>query len=134
LHCWHARGVSVLARGSFLIFILRSPPPDSEVDQQITGSQLILGSVLQNSVLGSEGPGGLTVQTDGPYDFYQQPNMSEARACLPAMEQLRTAVHQRLDEWPEHPALLQVGPRLPLSLSLLLSLSNQIHFYFNFHC
>ncbi|CAL8311820.1 unnamed protein product [Lota lota] len=81
---------------------------DSEMDQQITGSQLILGSVLQNSVLGTEGPGGLTVQTDGPYDFYQQPNMSQARACLPVLEQLRTATHQRLEEWPDHPALLQL--------------------------
>ncbi|KAJ3606919.1 hypothetical protein NHX12_026435, partial [Muraenolepis orangiensis] len=81
---------------------------DSEMDQHITGSQLILGSVLQNSVLGSEGPGGLTVQTDGPYDFYQQPNMSQARTCLPVLDQLRTAVLQRLEEWPEHPALLQL--------------------------
>ena len=102
------------------------------MDQQVTGSQLILGSVLQHSVLGSEGPGGLTVQTDGPYDFYQQPNMSQARACLPAMEQLRTAVHQRLEEWPEHPALLQVGLWPGLHFHYLFHFYHYFHFNFGY--
>uniref|UniRef100_A0AAZ3S0A1 Midasin n=1 Tax=Oncorhynchus tshawytscha TaxID=74940 RepID=A0AAZ3S0A1_ONCTS len=81
---------------------------DSEMDQQMTGTQLLLSTLLQNTVQGTPGPEGLTLQPDGPYDFYQQPNMSEARLCLPVLEQLALAVRQRLEEWPEHPALVQL--------------------------
>ncbi|XP_056150027.1 midasin [Lampris incognitus] len=81
---------------------------DAELDQQLSGSQLLLSAVLQNTVQGSAGPDGLAVHLEGPYDFYQQPNMSETRCCLPILEQLNVAVKQRLDEWPDHPALVQL--------------------------
>ncbi|XP_069561962.1 midasin [Brachyistius frenatus] len=81
---------------------------DSEVDQRLTGSELLLSALLQNTVQGSGGADGLVVSSEGPYDFYQQPNMSEARLCLPVLEQLSVAVKQRLEDWPEHPALLQL--------------------------
>ncbi|XP_060907246.1 midasin [Labrus mixtus] len=78
---------------------------DSDLDQQLSGSELLLSALLQNTV---QGAGGLSVTSEGPYDFYQQPNMSEARLCLPVLEQLSAAVKQRLDDWPEHPALVQL--------------------------
>uniref|UniRef100_A0A3Q1FB83 Midasin AAA ATPase 1 n=1 Tax=Acanthochromis polyacanthus TaxID=80966 RepID=A0A3Q1FB83_9TELE len=81
---------------------------DSELDQQLTGSELLLSALLQNTVQGSGGADGLAVTSEGPYDFYQQPNMSEARLCLPVLEQLMAAVKQRLEDWPEHPALIQL--------------------------
>lgn len=81
---------------------------DSEMDQQLTGSGLLLSVLLQNTVQGSGGPDGLSITSEGPYDFYQQPNMSEARLCLPVLEQLSEAVKQRLQDWPGHPALVQV--------------------------
>ncbi|XP_077950103.1 midasin isoform X1 [Gasterosteus aculeatus] len=81
---------------------------DAELDQQLTGSELLLSALLQNTVQGSGGPDDLSVASEGPYDFYQQPNMSEARLCLPVLEQLSVAVKQRLDDWPEHPALMQL--------------------------
>jgi len=84
-------------------------PSDAEMDQKLTGSELLLSALLQNTVQGSGGPDGLSVAPEGPYDFYQQPNMSEARLCLPVLEQLSVAAKQRLEEWPEHPALIQVG-------------------------
>lgn len=89
--------------------------PDCEVDPKLMGSQLLLSTLLQNTVSGSGGPAGLILQSDGPYDFYRDPNMSQARICLPALEQLSKAVRQRLNDWPEHPALVQVR-RLSLSL------------------
>lgn len=58
---------------------------------------------------GSPGAEGLAVAPEGPYDFYQQSNMSEARLCLPVLRQLGVAVRRRLEEWPEHPALVQVS-------------------------
>ncbi|TMS12010.1 hypothetical protein E3U43_016968 [Larimichthys crocea] len=81
---------------------------DSELDQQLTGSELLLSALLQNTVQGSGSPDGLAVTSEGPYDFYQQPNTSEARLCLPVLEQLSGAVKQRLEDWPEHPALVQL--------------------------
>lgn len=82
--------------------------PDCEMDPQLMGSQLLLSSVLQNTVRGSGGPSGLILQSEGPYDFYQEPNICQARLCLPAIEQLACAVRRRLDDWPDHPALVQV--------------------------
>ncbi|XP_058470371.1 midasin [Solea solea] len=81
---------------------------DAEVDQQLTGSELLLSALLQNTVQGSGGPDALLVTSEGPYDFYQQHNMSEASHCLPVLEQLSAAVKQRLSDWPEHPALVQL--------------------------
>ncbi|XP_059212052.1 midasin [Centropristis striata] len=82
---------------------------DAEMDQQLTGSELLLSALLQNTVQGLGGPDGLVITSEGPYDFYQQPNMSEARLCLPVLEQLSVAVKQRQEEWPEHPALVQLA-------------------------
>lgn len=82
---------------------------DAELDQHLTGSELLLSVLVQNTVQGSGSPDGLSITSEGPYDFYQQPNMCEARLCLPVLVQLRTAVKQRLDDWPEHPALVQVS-------------------------
>uniref|UniRef100_A0A3Q3ARQ7 Midasin n=1 Tax=Kryptolebias marmoratus TaxID=37003 RepID=A0A3Q3ARQ7_KRYMA len=81
---------------------------DSELDQQLTGSGLLLSAVLQNMVQGSRGPDELVIASEEPYNFYQHPNISEARLCLPVLEQLIEAVKQRLEDWPEHPALIQL--------------------------
>ncbi|KAF5899322.1 midasin-like, partial [Clarias magur] len=94
---------------------------DSEMDPELTGSQLLLGSVLQNTVRGSGGPAGLLLQSEGPYDFYQEPNMCQARLCLPAVEQLAHAVRRRLDDWPDHPALVQITVVIERILAFSLS-------------
>lgn len=78
------------------------------MDQKLVGSQLLLSTLLQNTVRGSGGEGAPCLHTDGPYDFYQHPNMGEVRKCLPVLEQMAAAVRLRLEEWPEHPALMQV--------------------------
>uniref|UniRef100_A0A3Q2D7A0 Midasin n=1 Tax=Cyprinodon variegatus TaxID=28743 RepID=A0A3Q2D7A0_CYPVA len=79
----------------------------SELDLQLTGCGLLLSTLLQNTVRGSGGSE-LAASPEGPYDFYQQPNVGEAGLCLPVLEQLSEAVRRRLEEWPEHPALLQL--------------------------
>ncbi|TSL47560.1 Midasin [Bagarius yarrelli] len=94
---------------------------DCELDPQLTGSQLLLSSVLQNTVRGSGGPAGLILQSDGPYDFYREPNMCQARLCLPAIEQLTRAVLRRLDDWPDHPALVQITVVIERILAFSLS-------------
>ncbi|XP_035384712.1 midasin isoform X1 [Electrophorus electricus] len=94
---------------------------DCELDPQLISSQLLLSSLLQNTVRGSGGPAGLLLSSEGPYDFYQQPNMSQARLCLPALEQLGRAVRRRLDDWPGHPALLQITVVMERILNFSLS-------------
>lgn len=74
----------------------------------LTGSGLLLSALLQNTVQGSGAPGDLAIASEGPYDFYHQPNMREARLCLSVLEKLDAAVKQRLQDWPDHPALVQV--------------------------
>uniref|UniRef100_M4AJ01 Midasin n=1 Tax=Xiphophorus maculatus TaxID=8083 RepID=M4AJ01_XIPMA len=81
----------------------------SELDLQLAGCGLLLSALLQNTVSGSGGSDELALSSEGPYDFYQQPNMREARLCLPVLEQLSEAVKTRLEEWPEHPALVQLN-------------------------
>lgn len=83
--------------------------PDAELDQMLTGSELLLSALLQNTVQGSGVPETLAIASEGPYDFYHQPNMKEARLCFSVLEQLNVAVNQRLQDWPEHPALVQVS-------------------------
>ncbi|XP_016311670.1 midasin-like [Sinocyclocheilus anshuiensis] len=94
---------------------------DCEVDSKLMGSQLLLSTLLQNTVSGSGGPAGLILQSDGPYDFYRDPNMSQARICLLALEQLNKAVRQRLNDWPEHPALVQITMVIERILAFSLS-------------
>ncbi|XP_016427493.1 midasin-like [Sinocyclocheilus rhinocerous] len=94
---------------------------DCEVDPKLMGSQLLLSTLLQNTVSGSGGPAGLILQSDGPYDFYRDANMSQARICLPALEQLSKAVRQRLSDWPEHPALVQITMVIERILAFSLS-------------
>lgn len=74
----------------------------------LTSSGLLLSALLQNTVQGSGAPGDLAIASEGPYDFYHQPNMREARLCLSVLEKLDAAVKQRLQDWPDHPALVQV--------------------------
>uniref|UniRef100_A0A3Q4BJ07 Midasin n=1 Tax=Mola mola TaxID=94237 RepID=A0A3Q4BJ07_MOLML len=104
---------------------------DAEVDQLLMGSELLLCALLQNTVRGSTCPDGVAVVLEGPYDFYQQPNMSEARLCLPVLEELSAAVKQRLEDWPEHPALMQVicHPAIHFALNPPL----KTHHYVLFH-
>uniref|UniRef100_A0A671LK54 Midasin n=1 Tax=Sinocyclocheilus anshuiensis TaxID=1608454 RepID=A0A671LK54_9TELE len=102
---------------------------DCEVNPKLMGSQLLLSTLLQNTVSGSGGPAGLILQSDGPYDFYRDTNMSQARICLPALEQLSKAVRQRLSDWPEHPALVQIT--IVIERILAFSLSSPLAKFLN---
>ncbi|TRZ01341.1 hypothetical protein DNTS_001208 [Danionella cerebrum] len=94
---------------------------DCELNPKLMGSQLLFSTLLQNTVRGSGGPAGLILQNDGPYDFYKDPNMSQARLCLPALEEMTKAVRQRLNDWPDHPALVQITIVIERIMSFSLS-------------
>ncbi|KAF3831765.1 hypothetical protein GH733_000577 [Mirounga leonina] len=82
------------------------PLMGAELNDQLLGSQL-LACTLSHNTLFSEAISDLMVKPDGPYDFYQHPNVPEARHCQPVLQGFSEAVIQLLQDWPEHPALEQ---------------------------
>ncbi|XP_044531325.1 midasin [Gracilinanus agilis] len=79
----------------------------SEVNDRLLGSQL-LGSTLFYNTLFDEGTSDLALKPDGPYDFYQHPNIKEVRQCQPVLYDFTEEVNRLLKDWPEHPALMQL--------------------------
>ncbi|XP_040839706.1 midasin isoform X2 [Ochotona curzoniae] len=78
-----------------------------ELNDQLLGSQLLACTLSHNTLFG-EATLDLMVKPDGPYDFYQHPNVPEARRCQPVLEGFSETVSQLLQDWPEHPALVQL--------------------------
>ncbi|XP_058163130.1 midasin isoform X2 [Dasypus novemcinctus] len=78
-----------------------------ELNDQLLGSQLLACTLSHNTLFG-EATSDLMVKPDGPYDFYQHPNVTEARQCEPVLRGFSEAVRQLLQDWPEHPALEQL--------------------------
>ncbi|XP_036622954.1 midasin [Trichosurus vulpecula] len=79
----------------------------TEVNDKLLGSQL-LGSTLFYNTLFEEAASDLTLKSDGPYDFYQHPNIKEVRQCQPVLRDFTEEVNRLLQDWPEHPALMQL--------------------------
>lgn len=78
-----------------------------EMSDQLLGSQLLACTLSSNTLCG-EATSDLMMKPDGPYDFYQHPNVAEARQCQPVLQGLSEAVSQLLQDWPEHPVLQQL--------------------------
>ncbi|XP_019064368.1 midasin isoform X2 [Fukomys damarensis] len=78
-----------------------------ELNDQFLGSQL-LACTLSHNTLSGEATSDLMVTPTGPYDFYQHPNVPEARQCQPVLQDFSEAVSELLQDWPEHPALEQL--------------------------
>uniref|UniRef100_A0A8D2KWR3 Midasin n=1 Tax=Varanus komodoensis TaxID=61221 RepID=A0A8D2KWR3_VARKO len=79
----------------------------SEMNDNIHGSQLLASTVLQNTLF-EEGSSELTIQNEGPYDFYHHPNIQQVRQCQHVLKNFTKEVKTLLQEWPEHPALVQL--------------------------
>ncbi|XP_043927744.1 midasin [Protopterus annectens] len=83
------------------------PVAGSDMSNSLIGGQILAGSLIQNAVHG-DAPADLKLQFDGPYDFYQHPNIQQVKLCQPVLEDFCKAVQKLLQEWPEHPALIQI--------------------------
>ncbi|XP_007484380.2 midasin isoform X1 [Monodelphis domestica] len=79
----------------------------SEVNDKLLGSQL-LGSTLFYNTLFDETTSDLALKPDEPYDFYQHPNIKEVRQCQPVLRDFTEEINRLLQDWPEHPALMQL--------------------------
>ncbi|MEE6475824.1 hypothetical protein FKM82_010868 [Ascaphus truei] len=83
------------------------PLMGAELNDHLLGSQLLISALLQNTVSG-DGTSNLILQHESPYDFYQHPNIEQVRQCQDALSNFTRDVNKLLEEWPEHPALLQL--------------------------
>uniref|UniRef100_A0A8B9G7C9 Midasin n=1 Tax=Amazona collaria TaxID=241587 RepID=A0A8B9G7C9_9PSIT len=79
----------------------------AEMNDTLLGSQLLASALLHNTFF-EELTSDLVLQQDGPYDFYQHPNIQQVRQCQPVLDSFAKEVNRLLQEWPEHPVLVQV--------------------------
>uniref|UniRef100_A0A669QDJ1 Midasin n=1 Tax=Phasianus colchicus TaxID=9054 RepID=A0A669QDJ1_PHACC len=79
----------------------------AEMNNSLLGSQLLVSTLLHNTFF-EEMTSDLVLQQDGPYDFYQHPNIKQVRQCQPLLENFAKEINRLLQEWPEHPVLLQL--------------------------
>ncbi|XP_074752140.1 midasin isoform X1 [Athene noctua] len=79
----------------------------AEMNDSLLGSQLLVSTLLHNTFF-EELTSDLVLQQDGPYDFYQHPNIQQVRQCQPVLDHFAKEVNGLLQEWPEHPVLLQL--------------------------
>uniref|UniRef100_A0A8C5QIK7 Midasin n=1 Tax=Leptobrachium leishanense TaxID=445787 RepID=A0A8C5QIK7_9ANUR len=79
----------------------------AELNDHLLGSQLLASTVLQNMVSGKT-TANLILQYENPYDFYQHPNIQQIQQCQEVLQLFLEEVNRLLEEWPEHPALVQI--------------------------
>ncbi|XP_061845412.1 midasin [Colius striatus] len=79
----------------------------AEMNESLLGSQLLVSTLLRNTFF-EEFTSDLTLQQGGPYDFYQHPNIQQVRQCQPVLDNFAKEVNGLLQEWPEHPVLVQL--------------------------
>lgn len=82
------------------------------MNDSLLGSQLLVSTLLHNTFF-EELTSDLVLQQDGPYDFYQHPNIQQVRQCQPVLDNFAKEVNGLLQEWPEHPVLVQVKTPQP---------------------
>ncbi|KAM6280529.1 midasin isoform 1-T1 [Porphyrio hochstetteri] len=79
----------------------------AEMNDSLLGSQLLVSTLLHNTFF-EELTTDLVLQQDGSYDFYQHPNIQQVRQCQPVLDNFAKEVNGLLQEWPEHPVLVQL--------------------------
>lgn len=106
---------SLLITGTIIFFHLLFPRPPlvfatlgSEINDHLHGSQLLASTILQNTLF-EEGTSELALKSEGAYDFYHHPNIQQIQQCQVLLRNFHKEVKVLLQEWPEHPALVQVS-------------------------
>nr|DBA26506.1 TPA: hypothetical protein GDO54_010752 [Pyxicephalus adspersus] len=79
----------------------------AEVNDNLLGSHLLASTLLQNTISGNTSSN-IILQQDGPYDFYQHPNIQQVTQCYQVLNHFTLEINKLLKEWPEHPALVQL--------------------------
>ena len=80
---------------------------DIAEDSKLLGP-LAVNAALQKCLVASQAPESETEWHGKPYDFNQDPNLTEAVKCIPLLEALNKRCDEFLEDWPEHATLKQV--------------------------
>ncbi|XP_063299642.1 midasin [Pelobates fuscus] len=79
----------------------------AELNDHLLGSQMFASTILQNTVSGKT-TSNLILQHESSYDFYQHPNIQQVQQCQDVLQRFTKEVNRLLEDWPEHPALVQI--------------------------
>ncbi|KAM3931945.1 midasin [Leptodactylus fuscus] len=79
----------------------------ADLNDHLSSSHLLASTLLQNTILGN-GTSDLIMQHEGPYDFYQHPNIQQVRQCQLVLIRFSEEVNKLMGDWPDHPALVQL--------------------------
>ncbi|KAM4043140.1 midasin isoform 2-T2 [Anomaloglossus baeobatrachus] len=79
----------------------------ADLNDHLSSSHLLASTLLQNTILGNSASE-LIVQHEGPYDFYQHPNIHQVRQCQSVLRRFSEEVNKLMGDWPDHPALAQL--------------------------
>ncbi|XP_060119521.1 midasin-like [Heteronotia binoei] len=79
----------------------------SEMNENLQGCQLLATTILQNTLFEGE-TSELGLQLEESYDFYHHPNIQQVQLCQPVLENFAEEVKALLQEWPDHPVLVQL--------------------------
>ncbi|CAJ0966002.1 unnamed protein product [Ranitomeya imitator] len=82
-------------------------PPGADLNDHLSSSHLLASTLLQNTILGNTASD-LVVQHEGPYDFYQHPNIQQVTQCQCVLRRFSEELSKLMGDWPDHPALLQL--------------------------
>uniref|UniRef100_A0A452IL40 Midasin n=1 Tax=Gopherus agassizii TaxID=38772 RepID=A0A452IL40_9SAUR len=104
---WYQQSLPSHQAKYYFSAFLSSYQTGAEMNDYLLGSQLLVGTLLHNTLF-EEVTSDLIIQQDGPYDFYQHPNIHQVRQCQPVLDNFTKEVNRLLQEWPEHPALMQL--------------------------
>ncbi|KAF2979584.1 hypothetical protein EK904_005640 [Melospiza melodia maxima] len=80
---------------------------EDPVEDQLEVDRALLSKSSMQTVM-KEVTSDLVLQQDGPYDFYQHPNIQQVRQCQPVLDNFAKEINGLLQEWPEHPVLVQL--------------------------
>ncbi|XP_073531808.1 midasin [Phyllobates terribilis] len=79
----------------------------ADLNDHLFSSHLLASTLLQNTILGNSASD-LVVQLEGPYDFYQHPNIQQVTQCQCVLRRFSEEVNKLMGDWPDHPALVQL--------------------------
>ncbi|XP_063773055.1 midasin [Pseudophryne corroboree] len=79
----------------------------ADLNDDLLGNHLLASTLLQNTI-SNNATSDIILPHEGPYDFYQHSNIQQASQCKHVLSCFTREVKKLLDEWPDHPALLQL--------------------------
>ncbi|XP_075058881.1 midasin [Mixophyes fleayi] len=79
----------------------------ADLNDDLFGNHLLASTLLQNTISHNT-TSGIILPHEGPYDFYQHSNIQQVSQCQHVLSRFTCEITKLLEEWPDHPALVQL--------------------------